>query len=120
MNKLGHEEEKIAKFLMSYPDAIPSPQEKARTVRRVEREIVKGRVGRMSTLDIIFALLFVSVMLVLTLFNGMLPSIQVGQILNQSYQTEFTHDILLYIFIGGLLTTPLLLTILPVNRGGNH
>ncbi len=119
MNKLSQEEIKITEFLMSYPDTIPSPQEKARIVRRVEREIEKGRVGRMNTMDILFALLFVPVLLVLALFNGMLPGISAGYILNQVYPTEFTHDILLYVFLAGLLITPLLLTILPVNKGGN-
>jgi len=120
MNKLSNEEEKIVEFLLSYPDVIPSPQEKVRTARRIERKIVTGGDSSENTMDILFVLLFVPVMLILALFSGMLPSISVGQILNQANQIEFTHPILLYIFIVGLLTTPLLLTILPVNRGGDH
>jgi len=119
MNKLSCEEKKITEFLMSYPDIIPSPQEKSRMARRVEREIVKGRGGRMNTMDILFALLFLPVLLGLALLNGMVPGISAGYIL-RTYSAEFTHDILLYIFLAGMLITPLLLTILPVNKGGNE
>lgn len=117
MNKSECEEEKIVEFLMSYQDIVPSSQEKTIMVGRVEREIAKGRLNRLNMIDILFALLFVPVTAGLLLFNGMLPGVSAGQQADQIYIRPWFQ---LYVCMVGLLITPLLLTLLPVNKGGNR
>ncbi len=119
MNSNRNSEKEIIEFLMSCPEAIPSQAEKARTVIRVQREIRKKRVTRMSSMDILFVLLLLAATLFLSFFIA-LPEFSAGQILQHYYQLQYSHRIVLYLILTGLLTTPLLLTILPSNKGGNN
>lgn len=114
------QEKAIIKFLMSYPEVIPSQAQKARMTARLRREIAKRRAARMSGMDILYAVLLLAATLVLSLISGRLPEFSVGLIINQFYKLQFLHRILLCFCMAGFLTTPLLLTILPLNKGGNH
>lgn len=117
MNKTECEEKKTVEFLMSYQDIVPSSQEKTSMVCRVEREIARDRLNRLNMIDILFALMFIPVTAGLLLINGMLPGVFAGQ---QAYQIDSRQWFQLYVFLVGLLITPLLLTLLPVNKGGNR
>ncbi len=120
MNQDSDQEKAIIEFLMSCPEAVPSPAQKARAAAMVRREIAKTRAARMSSMDVLFVFLLLAATLVLSLFGTWLPELSTGLILNQFYHLQFLHRIILCFGIAGFLTAPLLLTILPLNKGGNH
>ncbi len=119
MNSNRDSEKEIIEFLMSYPESVPSQAEKARTVIRVQREIRKNRATRMNSMDILFVLLLLAAALFLSFFIA-LPEFLAEQILQHYYQLQYSHLIVLFFVLSGLITTPLLLTLLPSNKGGNH
>lgn len=119
MNSNRDSEKEMIEFLMSYPEALPSQAKKNRTVIRVQREIRKNRATSMSGMDILFALMLVATVLVLSLVNY-LSDFSAGKIVQHFYQLQYWRSIVMYLIIAGLLTTPLLLIILPSNKGGNN
>ncbi len=120
MRKDRNQEQEIIDFLMSYPEAIPSQAQKARTIAQVQREIRSNQPVRLSSMDVLFTCLLLAAALVLYLFSAWLPEFYSGQILIQFYQLRYFPHILFYFGLTGCLTVPLLLTILPIKKGGNQ
>ncbi|HWP96586.1 MAG TPA: hypothetical protein VN426_07020 [Syntrophomonadaceae bacterium] len=111
------QKEKIIDFLIAYPDVVLFPQEKARIVCNIKKELRRKHGHRPNIVEIIFPLLFLVVALLLANISGLFPVITGVPLLDQVDTVDFLRRALLYVFIAGALTTPLLLTILPLNKG---
>lgn len=108
---------KITAFLMSYPDVIPSSREKNSMVFRIKKELQASH-RNISAIDLLFALLFVPAILILAMMQGFSPPPNLLPDLTLA-QNKFGTCALLLIPLLGIITAPLLLTLLPVNKGGN-
>lgn len=121
MKKVKPGEKDVIEFLNAYPNILPSQAEKAFMVARVRREIRKSQETKsMSSMDILFAFLLLLAIPVLTFFNAVLVDLSAEQILSWFHQYPFWQLILFCSGIAGLLSTSLLLTLIPLNKGGNN
>lgn len=120
MSKDRDQEQEIIDFLMSYPETIPSQAQKARTIARVQRGIRNNQAARKNSMDVLFTCLLLAAALILSLFSAGLPGWSLGQISSQFYELQYFPHILFYFGLAGILTVPLLLTILSIKKGGNQ
>lgn len=121
MKKVKPGEKDVIEFLNAYPNVLPSQAEKAFMVARVRREIRKSQETKsMSSMDILFVFLLLLAIPVLAFFNAVLVDLNAEQILSWFHQYPFWQLILFCSGIASLLSTSLLLTLIPLNKGGNN
>lgn len=103
---------KVIGFLESYPDYSPLPEQISHMTASVRRGLTQDKYHKLNLIDIVFALLFVPVLLVLLSAEGSfnwfwLPG------LAQWSSINYLQVLLVYLLVA---IPPMLLVILPLNN----
>ncbi len=108
-----HDQE-INNFLKTYPDVIPSSSQINRMTIAVKRKLVGEGDSKPGWIDLIFGLLFIPALLALTLGNQLIDG-WVAVFWHDTQLVPGVNPIHLLIAVIIIVTTPLILVILPLN-----
>lgn len=111
-------EKEMIDYLMTYPDHIPSPQAKARTIQRIQEKSIKNQARLSTNLDPLFITLFVSFFLLF--FTYTFFPIPIGEFARQMMEPRLIQFLPGYCWLVILLCPPLLLCVLPFAKGGQR